>query len=139
MTKKKVLVGGCFDILHIGHIKFLKKAKSFGDYLVVLLESDENIKLLKGRTRPFHNIEQRVETLMSLKFVDEVIKLPAKVENLTYDQIIKRIKPYVIAITEDDPIKNIKALQAKSVDAKLKIIKKYKSHSTSTITNILGL
>ena len=50
MTKGKVLVGGCFDVIHIGHIQFLKRAKSFGDCLIVLLESDENIKRLKGES-----------------------------------------------------------------------------------------
>ena len=49
MISKIVLVGGCFDMLHVGHVEFLRKSRSFGDYLIVLLESDENIKKLKGR------------------------------------------------------------------------------------------
>ena len=132
----KVLVGGCFDILHIGHIKFLKKAKSFGDYLIVLLESDANIKKLKGHTRPFHNQEERKEVLEALKFVNKVMILPNIVDNTFYDNLIKKIKPNIIAITEGDPIKDKKLIQAKSVGAKLKIVKKYKSHSTSNIVKM---
>lgn len=135
----KILVGGCFDVLHIGHVKFLKRAKSFGDYLIILLESDENIKRLKGKSRPFHNQKERKEILESLKFVDKVIVLPNIVNHESYNKIIKKIKPEVIAITEGDPIKDKKLAQAKSVGAKLKIIKKYKSHSTSKILHKFDL
>lgn len=133
MKKTKVLVGGCFDVLHIGHVKFLRQAKSFGDYLIVLLESDANIKKLKGSTRPIHNQKERKEVLEALKFVDKVIILPDVVNNIFYDNLVKKIKPSVIAITGDDPIKDKKLIQAKSVGAKLKIVKKYKSNSTSSI------
>ncbi len=139
MQKNKILVGGCFDILHIGHINFLKKAKTFGDYLIVLLESDKNIKKLKGSTRPFHNQKERKEILESLKFVDKVIVLPDIVTNKTYDDIIKKVRPKIIAITEGDPIKDKKLIQAKSVHAKLKVIKKYKSKSTSSILSQFDL
>ncbi len=73
---KKVLVGGCFDLLHFGHIKFLEEAKKSGDYLVVALESDENVRRTKGETRPIHTQEQRKAMLESLTCVDEVIMLP---------------------------------------------------------------
>ena len=138
MLKNKVLVGGCFDVLHLGHIRFLKKAKSLGNYLVVLLESDENIKKLKGVNRPFHNIRERREVLESLKYIDEVVILPKHVNDKTYDNLIKKIKPNVIATTEGDLLINKKREQAKSVGAKLKIIKKYKSHSSSKIADLLG-
>jgi len=139
MSKSIVLVGGCFDILHIGHVKFLKKSKSVGDSLIVLLESDANIKKLKGNSRPFHNQKERKEVLESLKFVDKVILLPDIVTHETYDRIIKRLKPNIIAITEGDPIRDKKLVQAKSVGAKLKIVKKYKSKSTTDIFSIFDL
>jgi len=138
MLENKVLVGGCFDVLHLGHIRFLKKAKSLGNYLVVLLESDENIKKLKGVNRPFHNIKERREVLESIKHIDKVIVLPKHVNDKTYDNLIKKIRPDVIATTEGDLLINKKREQAKSVGAKLKIIKKYKSHSSSKIADLLG-
>ena len=139
MSNIKVLVGGCLDILHIGHIKFLKSAKKLGDYLIILLESDSNIKKLKGPSRPFHNQKERKETLESLRFVDQVIVLPNKVNDEVYKRIINKIKPSVIAITEGDPIKYKKLIQAKSVGAILKVVKKYKSHSTSKIISRFDL
>jgi len=138
MTKKTILTGGCFDILHLGHVRFLKKVKSLGNYLIVLLESDENTKKLKGRNRPFHNIDERREVLESLKYIDKVIVLPKHVNDKTYDNLIKKIKPDVIATTEGDLLINKKRKQAISVGAKLKVIKKYKSHSSSKIADLLG-
>src|SRR5690242_1743275 len=73
---KTVLVGGCFDILHLGHITFLEKAKKMGDRLVVLLESDQKTKLLKGPKRPVHSQKDRAKVLSALRFVDFVIMLP---------------------------------------------------------------
>lgn len=137
MSKIKVLVGGCFDILHVGHVKFLKKASSFGDYLIVLLESDTNIKKLKGNSRPFHNQKERKEVLESLNFVNKVIILPDIVTHKTYDDLVKKIKPNIIAITEGDPIKDKKLFQAKSVGAKLKVVKKHKSHSSTKIAKLV--
>ncbi len=130
---KIVLVGGCFDILHIGHVKFLKKAKSFGDYLIVLLESDVNIKKLKGPTRPIQNELQRKEILSSLKYVDKIIMVPKNATHETYHKLIKKIKPNIMAITQGDPIKHLKLMQAKSVGAKLKVIKMFGDLSTTKI------
>lgn len=138
MLQNNVLVGGCFDVLHIGHIRFLKKAKSLGNYLIVLLESDENIKKLKGVNRPFHNVKERKEVLESLRYVDEIITLPKIIDNKIYDNLVKKIKPDIIAITEGDLLIERKQEQAKSVGAELKIIKKYKSHSSSKIADLLG-
>ncbi len=138
MRSNKVLVGGCFDILHVGHIKFLKNAKSFGDYLIILLESDVNIKKMKGKNRPIYNQGERKMVLESLSFVDKVVILPGIVNDETYSKLVKKIKPNIIAITEGDPIRDKKLIQAKSVGAKLKIIKKYQGHSsTDAISSFL--
>jgi len=133
-----VLVGGCFDILHLGHIIFLKKARNLGDKLVVLLESDENIKKIKGENRPINNQENRAKILESLRMVDQVIKLP-KIENDDeYFKIIKKIKPTIIAITENDKNLINKKHQAKQVGAKLiKVTKLIPHQSTSRIIEII--
>lgn len=136
---KVVLIGGCFDILHIGHVKFLKKAKGIGDYLIVLLEPDINIKKLKGPTRPIQSELQRKEILEAIKFIDKVILVPNNANGETYNKLVKKLKPSVIAVTEGDPIKQIKLSQAKSVGAKLKVIKMYKSLSTTKITELLEI
>src|SRR3989344_8872455 len=73
--KRIVLVGGCFDILHLGHIKFLESAKKLGDCLFVLLENDESVLRLKGKDRPINNQTERAQDLSSLSIVDYVVLL----------------------------------------------------------------
>ena len=80
---------------------------------------------------------QRKEVLLSLKFVDKVIKVPDNPTYKTYYDLVKKIKPSAIAITEDDPIRLEKQRQAKAVGAKLKTIRKFKNHSSSRIKKLL--
>ena len=68
-----VTTNGCFDILHVGHVRYLKKAKSFGDVLVVALNSDSSTRALKGPTRPINTQDDRAEILASLECVDIVV------------------------------------------------------------------
>lgn len=137
--KKTVLVGGCFDLLHFGHISFLKQAKSLGDYLIVALESDENVTRMKGDTRPIHTQAQRKEMLEALSCVDEVIVLPPMHGYDDYFELVKRIRPSVIAVTEGDTAKSKKSLQAAEVGAKLIEIPKIHTPSTSQLAKLLGL
>jgi len=133
---KVVLVGGCFDILHWGHISFLKKAKKLGNCLIVALESDENTKRLKGLTRPIHTQKQRAEILKSLRFVDKVILLLPLPD---YQKLVEEVKPQIMAVTQGDPlIKNKKKL-AKLVGAKVVVIPKIKIPSTTQIAKLLKL
>lgn len=124
---KVVLVGGCFDILHPGHIVFLQKAKKQADCLIVLLESDQKIKQLKGKNRPFFNQKERAAVLKGLKFVDQIIMLPFMKNDADYEKIIKKIKPDIIAATRGAPDNYHKKRVAKLVGAKLKYV-----------TNIIG-
>ena len=71
--KKIVWTNGCFDLLHEGHIKYLKKSKEQGDFLVVGLNSDSSIKRLKGSNRPIMPERARAEILASLEFVDFIM------------------------------------------------------------------
>jgi len=137
MISKIVLVGGCFDMLHVGHVEFLRKSRSFGDYLIVLLESDENIKKLKGKNKPIFNLKERITVLKAIKYVDKVIVVPENPTHETYLKLIKKIKPNVVAITEGDILQKHKLNQAKLVGAKLKVIKKYKDFSSTKITKLL--
>lgn len=95
--KSICLVGGCFDILHPGHVIFLEKAKKEGDILVVLLESDQKVRQLKGLMRPVHTQTERALILSSLRFVDLVVMLPFLPSDKEYDQIVTKISPDVIA------------------------------------------
>lgn len=117
-----VLVGGCFDILHVGHIRFLQKARILGDKLIVLLESDKHIKQLKGEDRPISSQKDRAEILTSLEDVDSVILLPSEMKNSDYDAIVRKIKPDFIATTIGDPNIEFKKRAAKLVNAKVKFV-----------------
>lgn len=143
MTKSKkikvVLVGGCFDILHYGHICFLKEAKKKGDYLVVALESDKNTKKLKGPGRPIHNQKQRREVLEALNFVDKVISLPEMKNDEDYKKLVSKIKPQVIAVTKGDVMKKRKEEYALEVGAKFVEIEKTHDISSTKLAKLLNL
>ena len=138
-NKKIVLVGGCFDILHIGHITFLEKAKKEGDVLVVLLESNQSIRKSKGKDRPINSLKDRAKILSALKYVDVVIPLPPMETDQEYDNLIGKIHPDIIAITKGDPGISHKKRQAKKLGIKLKIVTNIiKDSSTTNLIKLLG-
>ncbi len=93
--EKKTIVAtnGCFDILHAGHVKYLEKAKSFGDVLIVALNSDKSVRKIKGENRPVNNENDRAEILSALRSVDYVVLFD---ENSPINLLLK-IKPDVYA------------------------------------------
>jgi len=131
LTGKKVLVGGCFDLLHIGHIRFLKAAKKQGDTLIVALESDDFIKKIKKR-QPFHSQIERAEILSSLKMVNVVILLPFLKSDNDYLNLVKMVKPNIIAVTKNDPQLKNKKRQANKIGGILKIVTPHIKNITSS-------
>jgi len=130
-NKKIVLVGGCFDIFHYGHFYFLKKSRSFGDFLIVALESDKFIVKNKKR-KPIHNQQQRAEILSGFYFVDLIILLPYFSKEDYYFDLVKKIKPKIIAVTKNDPkIKNKKE-QATLISAEIKKVTPFIKNFSST-------
>lgn len=134
--KKIIVVGGCFDVLHPGHVIFLEKAKKEGDILLVLLESDEKVKKLKGIKRPVHNQKERAKVLLALKFVDFVVMLPFMDNEKTYDELILKIRPDIIATAYGYEHSNHHERSARLSGAKIKYVTKIiGNHSTSRILN----
>ncbi|OHE02674.1 MAG: bifunctional heptose 7-phosphate kinase/heptose 1-phosphate adenyltransferase [Sulfurimonas sp. RIFCSPLOWO2_12_FULL_36_74] len=88
-SKKIVFTNGCFDILHVGHVKYLQEAKSFGDILIVGLNSDASVSRLKGPARPVNIVEDRAYLLAALEAVDFVVPF----EEDTPYALIEMIKP----------------------------------------------
>ncbi len=137
-NKKIVIVGGFFDILHIGHIKFLRKAKEKGDTLLVLLESDETSRKLKGENRPINAQDIRAKVLEALEFVNYIISLPVMKNDKDYDNLISLINPSFIAVTQNDKNIGHKKRQAKITGAKLiSVISEIKDKSTTKIAKII--
>ena len=91
--KRIVFTNGCFDILHVGHVRYLKEAKALGDILILGLNSDCSVKSLKGSNRPINNESDRAEVLSSLKAIDYVVIFDEK----TAENIVGEVKPDIYA------------------------------------------
>jgi D-beta-D-heptose 7-phosphate kinase/D-beta-D-heptose 1-phosphate adenosyltransferase len=101
--KKIVFTNGCFDILHLGHVRYLSAAKSHGDILVVGLNSDGSVQLIKGENRPIIDQRERAEVLAALWFVDYVT-LFDETDPL---KLIECLRPDVLVKGEDWPLEKI--------------------------------
>ena len=87
--KKVVTTNGCFDILHVGHLRYLQKAKRLGDILIVAINSDESVRAIKGDKRPLVPEDERAEILAALECVDYVMIFP----ELDPIQFLKELRP----------------------------------------------
>lgn len=101
--KKVVFTNGCFDIIHAGHVRYLKKARSLGDVLVVGLNSDSSVRSIKGETRPIVPQKERAEVLSALECVDYVVIF----SDTTPLKLIDAIRPDVLAKGADWAAKDI--------------------------------
>ena len=138
LGKTVVLAGGCFDVIHLGHIKFLKAAKKTGDILFVFIESDENVRKIKGAERPIHNQDERAQVLESIRFIDYIITIPFLKENDDYDKLVTRLNPAIIAITKGGKTFEHSRRQASKIGAKLlQVIGNIPQHSTTKIAQII--
>ena len=94
---KKIFTNGCFDVLHRGHLELFKYAKSLG-YLYVGVDSDAKVKLDKGKHRPCNSLEDRIEMLESLRFIDEVRSFN---DTQGLEDLVKEISPDVLIMGSD--------------------------------------
>ena len=101
--KTYVVTNGCFDILHVGHVRYLKKTKSFADYLIVLLNSDSSVKAIKGDSRPINNELDRAEILSSLSCVDYVVLF----DESSPGNLLEKIRPDVYTKGADYTIETL--------------------------------
>jgi len=96
-SKKIVFTNGCFDIVHSGHVDYLKKAKQLGDVLIVGLNSDSSVKSIKGKQRPINNQNDRAVVLSAFYFVDYVVIF----DQSTPYELINMIKPDILVKGSD--------------------------------------
>jgi len=128
--KKLVFTNGCFDLLHLGHIRYLKKAKSLGDILVVGLNSDRSVKKIKGEKRPILPEKERAEILSSLWFVDYVVLFNEE----TPERLIRELEPDVLVKGADWKLKEIVGADlVRSRGGVVRRIPLYKSRSTTSV------
>lgn len=133
-NKRIIFTNGCFDILHPGHIRYLKEAKKFGDILIVALNSDKSVRRLKGKNRPVFSENDRVEILSSLEFVDYIIIF----NELSPKKLILSLKPNIQVKGGD--YKEEEVLEKETMEkigGRVIIVPYYKGYSTTEIINKL--
>jgi D-glycero-beta-D-manno-heptose 1-phosphate adenylyltransferase len=100
---KIVFTNGCFDILHLGHVDYLEKAKALGDRLIVGMNTDSSVKKIKGPNRPVNDDYSRARIMAALQFVDAVILFE---EDTPFD-LISYLKPDILVKGDDYTIEKI--------------------------------
>ena len=133
--EKVVFTNGCFDVLHAGHIKYLFKAKSLGDHLVIGLNTDSSVRILKGKNRPLQDEQDRALILAALEAVDLVVLF----DEDTPLEIITFLKPDILVKGSDYTIDNI--VGAKEIvqwGGKVETIEFVNGKSTSLIIEKMG-
>ncbi len=129
-NEKIVFTNGCFDILHLGHIDYLEKAKSLGTRLIIGLNSDSSVTKLKGKGRPIYEQEARARILAALEFVDIVIMFD---QETPYD-LINHVKPDVLVKGNDYLAENIVGVDiVKSNGGEVVTINLVEGYSTSAV------
>ena len=101
--KRVVFTNGCFDLLHAGHVRYLTEARGLGDALIVGLNSDRSVRVLKGDGRPILNESERAEVIAALEAVDYVVVF----EEDTPKELIARLLPDVLVKGGDWPLDQI--------------------------------
>lgn len=128
--KKIIFTNGCFDILHLGHVKYLQQAKTYGDVLIVAINSDESVKAIKGDTRPVMRQQDRAQILAALACIDYVIIF----NELDPVRIISELMPNVLIKGGDYQLNEIKGAEIViSKGGKVLTIPKIKGKSTTKL------
>jgi len=137
-----VLAQGVFDIVHIGHLDFLRAAKQAGDLLFVGIENDEAVRLNKGHNRPFNSLQDRLDFLTELQSVDFVFAFentPNYGQDVDmYSQRYRELSPSVIAIENWDPSIVLKKLEADRAGVELLLINDVWRNSTTRLLKMIG-
>ena len=127
-----VFTNGCFDILHVGHVRYLQQAKSLGDILVVGLNADASVKRLKGEERPVQTEKDRAEVLAALNCVDYVGIFPED----TADNIIRAVRPNIFVKGGDWKVDQIKeAPTVLEMGGEVQSLPFHKGRSTTSIVD----
>ena len=123
---------GCFDILHVGHVRYLKKTKTLADYSIVMLNSDKSVKLIKGEDRPINSEEDRAEILNALSSVDYVVLF----EERSPANLLEAIKPDIYTKGADYTLGTLpeRDIVLKN-NIKVEFIEYVKGKSTTSVIN----
>ena len=130
--KTFVATNGCFDILHVGHVRYLQKTKSLADYSIVMLNSDKSVKMLKGASRPINNENDRAEILSALNCVDYVVLFEEK----SPAELLEKIKPDIYTKGADYTLETLPEREiVQRCGIKVEFIEFVQGKSTTNIIN----
>jgi rfaE bifunctional protein nucleotidyltransferase chain/domain len=128
--RRIAFANGCFDLLHVGHVRYLQGAKQQGDVLVVGVNSDPTVATLKGRGRPLLPAEARVELVAALACVDYVVIF----DDLTAEGVLRDLRPHVQCKGTDYSVETVpERTVMKELGGEVRIVGDSKSHSTCEI------
>ena len=128
--KKIAFTNGCFDILHVGHVRYLREAKKTADVLVLALNSDSSVRSIKGEKRPLMNENERAEILAALEFIDFITIF----EELTPLELICCLKPDILIKGGDWPEEKVVGREeVKAWGGRVAIIPEIEGKSTTNI------
>ncbi len=131
---KIVFGNGCFDIIHVGHIRYLKEAKSLGNYLIIAINSDLSTKKLKGNDHLIIPEEERMEIVAAIEYVDFVTIFSEP----TVETLLSRLKPHIHAKGTDYSKETVPEKEiTKAYGGEIAIVGDKKDHSSTEIKSIL--
>jgi rfaE bifunctional protein nucleotidyltransferase chain/domain len=132
--RRIVLANGCFDLLHVGHVRYLGEARALGDVLFVGLNSDPAVRRLKGPGRPLLPAAERAEILAALRAVDHVVLF----EDDTADRLVRRLRPHVHAKGTDYTPESVpEEASVRAVGGHVVIAGDPKTHSTRDVIALI--
>lgn len=129
---KLVLTNGCFDLLHVGHVRYLQGARALGDALAVAINGDESVRALKGEGRPLNGEVDRAEVVAALACVDHVIIFA----EVRATQLLEKVRPAIYVKGGDYTAETLNAEERAALEragAEIRILPFEKGHSTSTL------
>ena len=132
--KRIVLANGCFDLVHVGHVRYLEAARSLGDCLIVGINSDRSARRLKGPGRPVVKARERAEIISAFECVDYCFIF----EEPTLDSCISRLRPHVHAKGTDYTRRTVpERATVLKTGGRVEIVGDRKSHSTKDLVEIV--
>jgi D-glycero-beta-D-manno-heptose 1-phosphate adenylyltransferase len=135
--KKLVVTNGCFDLLHVGHVRYLQAARKLGDALAVGLNGDESVRALKGKGRPLNKGQDRAEVLAALSSVDYVAIFP----EVRATRFLETVRPAVYVKGGDYTAETLDAQERAALEksgAQIRILPFVEGYSTSRLIERLG-
>lgn len=133
--EKVVLTNGCFDLLHVGHVRYLRGAKELADHVVVAINSDDSVRIIKGQGRPVMNEQERAEIIAALEDVDAVVIFSEP----DVRALIREIRPDIQAKGTDYTADAVPERDAMAeIGGRVAIVGDPKNHSTTELLKQTG-